>query len=122
MIQEIRNQERENHEEPAISSERLEGFAASEMADRGPKAVRMDKRDGDDTAVRAVSALDEDEDFDDDDDMEDDDLALDDVEVDEVDADNVDVAALADDTALEDDDLDDIVLDDDDDEEDDTVL
>jgi len=113
MIQEIRNGENSRPDD-ALSNERLEGFAASEMADRGPKAVRMDRRDSDEAAVRPVTAIDEDEDFDDDD-MEDDDLALDDVEMDDVDADTADAAVLADDTDLDDD----VELDDDDDEDDD---
>ena len=97
--------------------ERLEGFAASEMADRGPKDVLNDRSeyaDSDAAAIRPVSNVNDeegDEDYDDEEDT--DDLIGDEADVDDEDLDDEDF----DDEELEDVDLDD----DDEDEEDDNL-
>lgn len=115
---EIRNNNFNDREREASSTdERLEGFAASEMADRGPKDVLQTSARNTDTdaaALRPVSNPGDeegDEDYDDEDD-DTDALIGDDV------ADDDDI----DDVELDDEDLDDVDLDDDDeDDEDDTL-
>lgn len=112
MEQEIRNTDFDNIDETILSNDRLESFAASEMADRGPKTMGSDT---DDASLRPVSNVnDEDEDLDDEDEEMDDDA----IEIDEVDADKVEDDALITDDAQDDADLEDFA-DDDDDEEDD---
>jgi ribonuclease E len=100
------------------NEERLEGFAASEMADRGPKDVLQDRSryaDTDAAAIRPVHNADDeegDEDYDDEDadtdDLVGDDVAADDDELVEED--------------FDDEDLDDIDLDEDDEEDEDDNL
>ena len=118
---EIRNNNLNGREREALTTdERLEGFAASEMADRGPKDVLQTSARNSNNDAAAFSQVsnpgDEelDEDLDDDDD--DTDAVIGD-DVDDTDVDDVDI----DDVDLDDDDLDDIDLDDDEDEEDDTL-
>ena len=122
MEREIRNNEFDNREGSSFNENRVESFAASEMADRGPKDVLADRSgfDTDAAAIRPVNnpkGEEGDEDYDD----EEDDLADDDgIEIDEVDADEVAV----DDVELTEDELDDdldLDLDDDADEEDETA-
>ena len=94
--------------------ERLEGFAASEMADRGPKDVLNDRSqyaDTDAAAIRPVSNVNDeegDEDYDDEEDSEG--LIGDEADVDDEDFDDEDF----DDEDLEDVDLDEEEEDDDD--------
>jgi hypothetical protein len=119
---EIRDNNFNGREREAMDSdERLEGFAAAEMADRGPKDViptAARNTDTDAAAIRQVSnpgGEEGDEDYDDEDDDTDELIGddVDDTDVDDADIDDVD---------LDDEDLDDIDLDDDDeDEEDDTL-
>ncbi|HYH14434.1 MAG TPA: hypothetical protein VD794_04400 [Flavisolibacter sp.] len=99
--------------------ERLEGFAASEMADRGPKDVLNDRSqyaDSDAAAIRPVSNVDDeegDEDYDDED-ADTDDLVGDDVDIDEEDD--------LDEEDFDDEDLDDVNFDDDDEDDEDDNL
>lgn len=94
--------------------ERLEGFAASEMADRGPKDVINDRSqfaDTDAAAIRPVSNVNDeegDEDYDDEEDT--DDLIGDDADLDDEDFDDED---------FDDEDLDDVDFDEDVEEDDD---
>ena len=103
------------------SDERLESFAAAEMADRGPKDViptSARNTDTDAAAIRPVSnpgGEEGDEDYDDEDDDTD---ALIGDDVDDADLDDADIE----DVDLDDEDLDDIDLDDDDEDEDDDTL
>ncbi len=132
MAREINNNEFDSsngRNEGMNDRERLEGLAASEMADRGPKGMSSFTGEEDGTETRPVShmyaepggksgALDDDDMDDDDDDLDiddDDDLDIDeDIEVEDDDAVEIDDTITDDD--LEDDDL---VLDEDEDEEDD---
>jgi|GEM_PF-2400027 len=99
------------------SNERLEGFAASEMADRGPKDVLNDRSqyaDSDAAAIRPVSNVNDeegDEDYDDEEDS--DSLVGDDVDMDDEDLDDED---------FEDEDLEDVDLDEDDEDDEDDNL
>jgi hypothetical protein len=104
-----RGEERDN--------ERLEGFAASEMADRGPKDVLNDRSqyaDTDAAAIRPVSNVDDeegDEDYDDEEDT--DDLIGDEAAIDDEDLDDED---------LDDEDLEDVDFDDEDEDDEDDNL
>jgi len=111
----------------SLSNERLESLAASEMADRGPKAIDTSKNDwpGADgkSTLMGVSNPGRDNadkvDDDDDDDEDDVDFDEDDTELDVAAPDVAEPdAAEIDDTDIDDDDLD-ITLDDDEEEEDD---
>jgi hypothetical protein len=99
--------------------ERLEGFSASEMADRGPKDVLKDRSqyaDTDAAAIRPVSNVngeEGDEDYDDEEDDTDDLVGDEEVDLDEDDLDEED---------FDDEDLDDIELDDDEEEDEDDNL
>jgi len=127
MAREIKKNEADNHEDNLFNDkDRLEGFAASEMADRGPKGMSSFTGEDDGTETRPVTHMyaepggapgDEDDVDDDDDEFdEDDDLDIDD-DVD--DDDDLEIDDPADDD-LDDDDLDDdLTLDDDEDEDDD---
>lgn len=102
-------------EERDEEQQRLEGFAASEMADRGPKDVIADRSqfaDTDAAAIRPVSNVngeEGDEDYDDEEDT--DDLIGDDVvEDDDLDEEDFDEEVLED-----------VDLDEDEDDEDDTL-
>jgi hypothetical protein len=127
MAREINNNEFSSNNE-RIDRDRLEGLAASEMADRGPKGLSSFTGEEDGTETRPVSHLyaepggaddDIDDDDDDDDFDDDDDLDIDeDIEVEDDDAVEIDETITDDD--LEDDD--DLLLDDDDDEDDDENL
>ena len=124
MAREINNNEFSSNED---RNDRLEGLAASEMADRGPKGMSSFTGEEDGTETRPVSHLyaepggvdgvdddeDDDDDFDDDDDLDIDE----DIEVDDDDAVEIDDTITDDD--LEDDD--DLVLDDDDEDEEDDL-
>lgn len=96
--------------------ERLEGFAASEMADRGPKDVLNDRSqyaDTDAAAIRPVSNVNDeegDEDYDDEEDT--DDLIGDEAAIDDEDLDDED---------FDDEDLEDLDLDEEDEDEDDNL-
>ena len=119
MEQDTRNNLFDNTEETSFGSERLQSFAASEMADRGPKAVGTDRGDTDAASLRPVNNVNEeegDEDYDDEEEA----INDDDIEIDEVDADNVDDAALLEEGDLDSDDLDDVDLDEED-EDDQTI-
>ena len=97
--------------------ERLEGFAASEMADRGPKDVLNDRSqyaDTDAAAIRPVSNVDDEEGDEDYDDEEDSDALIgDEADLDEEDLDDED---------FDDEDLEDVDLDDEDEEDEDDHL
>ncbi len=111
--------ENDNRNDLNLNENRLEAYAASEMADRGPKDVDPGRSgaDTDAAALQGGNTNDEegDEDYDDEDDN------IDDIEIDEVDAD-VEDAAVVEDVELDDDDLDDLDVDDEDDDEEDEVL
>lgn len=99
-----------------LDEERLEGYAAAEMADRGPKPVVRGKTEADTDAaglhpITDLNAEEGDEDYDD----EDDDIDDDDIEIDEVDAD-IEEATVIEDVDLDEDEID---LDDDEDEDED---
>ena len=102
-----------------LDEERLESYAAAEMADRGPKPVVRGKTEADTDAaglhpVTDLNAEEGDEDYDD----EDDDIDDDDIEIDEVDVD-IEETTVIEDVDLDEDDID---LDEDDDEdEEDTI-
>jgi len=108
-----------------FSNERLESLAASEMADRGPKAIDTNNNDwsstGGKTSLMGVSnpgRAESDEDEDEDDEDVDDDIDLDDEDLDVAAPAIKDIdSAEIDDTNIEDDDLD-IELDDEEEEED----
>jgi hypothetical protein len=109
----------------SLSNERLESLAASEMADRGPKAIDTSKNDwpGADgkSTLMGVSnpGRDNADNVDDDDDEDDVDFDEDDTELDVAAPDVAEPdAAEIHDTDIDDDDLD-ITLDDDEEEEDD---
>ena len=113
---ESRNNNLNGREREALpSDERLEGFAAAEMADRGPKDVMQTSARNTDTDAAAIRPVgnpgDEegDEDYDDEDDATDDVIGDDAVVVDDDEIDDVD---------LDDEDLDDVDLDEDEDDED----
>lgn len=97
--------------------ERLEGFAASEMADRGPKDVLKDRSqyaDSDAAAIRPVSNVNGEEgDEDDEEDDTDDLIGNDDVDLDDDDLEEED---------FDEEDLDDIDLDEDDEDDEDDKL
>lgn len=131
MAREINNNELNSNgrNDGTNDRERLEGLAASEMADRGPKGMSAFTGEEDGTETRPVSHMyaepggksgtlddddidDDDEDFDDDDDLDIDE----DIEVEDDDAVEIDETITDDD--LEDDDL---VLDDEDEDEDDDL-
>lgn len=132
MAREINNNEfnsSNGRNEGMNDRERLEGLAASEMADRGPKGMSAFTDEEDGTETRPVThmyaepggksgALDDDDIDDDDDDFDDDDdLDIDeDIEVEDDDAVEIDDTITDDD--LEDDDL---VLDDEDEDEEDDL-
>jgi ribonuclease E len=121
MEQEARNNLFDNNEETSFGSERLQSFAAAEMADRGPKAVGTERGDTDAASLRPVNNV-NDEEGDEDYDDEDEAMNDDDIEIDEVDADNVDDAALLEEGDLNsDDDMDDVDLDEEDEEDDRTL-
>jgi hypothetical protein len=109
----------------SLSNERLEGLAAGEMADRGPKAIDTSKNDWPSADGKAtlmgVSNPGKDSVDDDDDDDTEDDVAFDEDDT-ELDVAAPDVSEIEpteiDDTDIDDDDLD-ITLDDDEEEEDD---
>jgi ribonuclease E len=122
---EIRKNNTGKNDDLNVDSDRLEGFATAEMADRGPKDVMQDRKrfDTDAAAQSPVSNTNEeegDEDYDDeDDDLKDDDVDLDD-EVEEAAAD-ADDAVITEDVDLDEDDLEDVDLDEEDDEEEDSI-
>lgn len=96
--------------------ERLEGFSASEMADRGPKDVLKDRSqyaDTDAAAIRPVSNVNGDEDDDEDDETDD---LIDNEDVDIDDDDDLD------DEDLDEEDLDDIEFEEDEEDEEDDNL
>jgi hypothetical protein len=101
----------------SMNDDRLEGFAASEMADRGPKDVLEDRAryaDTDAAAIRPVHNADDEEGDEDYDDEEDTDALIgDEVEADEADLEEED---------FDDEDLDDLDFEDDDEEEEDDKL
>jgi hypothetical protein len=123
MEREIKNNSSNMDIDNGFSNERLESLAASEMADRGPKAIDTNNNDwsttGGKTSLmgvsnpgRAESDEDEDdEDVDDDIDLDDEDLDVAAPAVTDIDSTEID------DTNIEDDDLD-IELDDEEEEED----
>lgn len=118
MEQEVRNNGLNSGEETSFGSERLQSFAASEMADRGPKAVGSERGDTDAASLHPVSNIRDEEGDEDYDDEDDEAMNDDDIEVDEVDADNSDDAALLGEGDLDDEDLDDDDLDEDDEDDD----
>ncbi len=97
-----------NNDNMSLRDDQLEGFAAAEMADRGPKDIF---NAGDSKSTNTASALPvEDEDLDDDDeddDLEDDDLDLDDDAVEVAAADAGDAEITEDVTIEDEDDFDD---------------
>lgn len=117
MEQEVRNNGFNSGEETSFGSERLQSFAASEMADRGPKAVGSERGDTDAASLRPVNNVRDEEGDEDYDDEDEEALNDDDIEIDEVDADNSDDAALLEEGDL-DEDLDDVDLDEDDEDDD----
>lgn len=132
MAREINNNEfnsSNGRNDGSIDRERLEGLAASEMADRGPKGMSSFTGEEDGTETRPVShmyaepggksgALDDDDIDDDDDDFDDDDDLDIDEEIEVEDDDAVEIDDTITDDDLEDDDL---VLDDDDEDEEDDL-
>jgi len=130
MAREIKNNEfnsNESRNESFNDRDRLEGLAASEMADRGPKGMSAFTGEEDGTETRPVthmyaepggSSAADDDDVDDDDDFDDDDdLDIDDEDMDVDDDDDVEI-----DDNITDDDLDDdLTLDDDEDEDEDNL-
>ena len=132
MAREINNNEfnsSNGRNEGMNDRERLEGLAASEMADRGPKGMSSFTGEEDGTETRPVShmyaepggksgALDDDDIDDDDDDFDDDDDLDIDEEIEVEDDDAVEIDDTITDDDLEDDDL---VLDDDDEDEEDDL-
>jgi len=123
MEREIKSNWDNNDIDTSVSKELTEGLAASEMADRGPKAIDTTKKDWPDTDGKAslMGVRNPGNEAGDDDDDDDDDIDLDDNE-------DLDAAAPAvadldsaeiDDTDIEDD-LD-ITLDDDEEEEEEDI-
>jgi hypothetical protein len=124
MERETKNNIDNNNIDTSLSNERLESFAASEMADRGPKAIDTTKNDWPNADGKSTlmgvsnpggdNAADDDDLEDDDDDIEldDDDIELDVATPAEIDSPEID------DTDIDEDDLD-ITLDDDEEEEED---
>jgi len=122
MEREIKNNSNNMGIDTSLTNERAEGLAASEMADRGPKAIDTTKNDWPDadgkTSLMGVSNPGRDANDDDDDD--DDDLSLDeddDVDVEVPAVPDIDTAEI-DDIDINEDDLD-IELDDEEEEEED---
>jgi hypothetical protein len=115
----IQTSQTDNGNDLTLDEERLEGYAASEMADRGPKNVNPERSGADTDAAALQGGNTNDEEGDEDYDDEDDDT--DDIEIDEVDAD-VEETAVVEDVDLDEDDLEDLDIDDEDEDEEGEVL
>lgn len=125
MAREIKNTEFDSNNdrnEGMADRERLEGLAASEMADRGPKGMSSFTGEDEGSETRPVTRMyaepggTDDDDLDDDDDDMDDDLDIDeDIDVEDDDAIEID------DTVTDEDLDDDLDLDDDEDEDEDDL-
>ena len=100
-----------------LDEERLEGYAAAEMADRGPKPVLRGKSEADTDAAGLHPITDLNDEVGDEDEDDDDDIDDTDIEIDEVDVD-IEEATIIEDVDLDEDDID---LDDDDEDEDDNI-
>ena len=98
-----------------LDEERLEGYAAAEMADRGPKPVVRGKSEADTDAAGLHPITDLNDEVGDEDEDDDDDIDDTDIEIDEVDVD-IEEATIIEDVDLDEDDID---LDDDDEEDED---
>ncbi len=115
----IQTSQTDNGNDLTLDEERLEGYAASEMADRGPKNVNPERSGADTDAAALQGGNTNDEEGDEDYDDEDDDT--DDIEIDEVNAD-VEETAVVEDVDLDEDDLEDLDIDEEEDDEEDEVL
>jgi|SRR5687767_9857980 hypothetical protein len=130
MEREIRNTDfnsQENLDLDQRETDRLKGFEAAEMADRGPKTTTSDREtpDTDAAALRGVGNTpggeEGDEDYDDEEGS--DDVDLDEDDLDEDDLEDEDLVADDDDLEVTEDDLDDddLLLDDEDEEDEDDL-